>query len=57
MIEINVYSTKKDWVEHHSALCRRIDFEDSLKVDINSIVSTMRCLFGSDCVTSFVYVP
>ena len=57
MIEINVYSTKKDWIEHHSALCKRIDFEDSLKIDCNSIVSTMRCLFGSDCVTTFVYVP
>ena len=57
MIEISVFATKKDWSDRSCALCKRIDFEDSLKVDTNSIVSTMRCLFGSDCVVDFIYVP
>ena len=57
MIEVSVFATTKDWHERNCALRKRIDFEDSLKVDSTSIVNSMRCLFGSDCVVDFIYVP
>ena len=57
MIEVSVYATKLDWSNHRSALTKRLDFENDLKVDCKSIVDSMRCLFGSDCVVDFVFVP
>lgn len=57
MIEVSVFATSKDWHDNACALRKRIDFEDSLKVDPNSIVNAMRSLFGPDCVIDFIYVP
>lgn len=57
MIEVSVFATSKDWSDRNCALRKRIDFEDLFKVDPNSIVNAMRCLFGPDCVIDFIYVP
>ena len=55
MVEVSVFATHNDWLEHHSALCKRIDFENDLKIDCKSIVDSMRCLFDfqSDRATYF----
>lgn len=57
MIEVSVFATRKDWNDNSCALRKRFGFGDSLKVDTNSIVNAMRCLFGPDCVVDFIYVP
>lgn len=57
MVEVSVFATSKDWHDNVCVLRKRIDFEDSLKVDPYSVVNAMRCLFGPDCIIDFIYVP
>ena len=57
MIEVSVFANSNDWHNNVCDLRKRIDFEDSLKVDSRSIVNAMRCLFGPDCIIDFIYVP
>lgn len=57
MIEVKVFATSADFASNHTALVKRLDFEDNLKVDCKQIVDSMRCLFGSHCVVDFTFVP
>ena len=57
MIEVSVFANTHDYANNVCALRKRIDFENDLKFDPNSIVSSMRCLFGIYSVITFTYVP
>lgn len=52
MIELSVYSSKLDFAEKRCALCRRLDNEH-FKIPYESLIDSMRCLFGDSCVIEF----
>lgn len=52
MIEVSVYSSQVDFADSKRALCRRLDNEH-FKIPFESIIDSMRCLFGDNCVIDF----
>ena len=53
MIEISVYATSKDYAENICALRKRVD-NDNFCVCYDDIIRANKCLFGSQCMISFV---
>ena len=53
MIEVSVYATSLDYSENHCALRKRVD-NDNFHVCYDDIIRANKCLFGNQCIITFV---
>lgn len=56
MIEVTVYSHAVDLEKNNKALCKRVDWSDSLQFPFEHTIKAFKALYGDRCIINFQVV-
>ena len=53
MIEVSVYSHAVDFQNNKRALCKRVDWSDSIQFPFEHLLKAFKALYGDSCIIVF----